>query len=74
VSGKLVDIRAQIPDLLDHIRPALRDDGDLDLVESELDTLRRAGCGAQRQRAAWARRERLTDVVDSLVIPGTPHR
>jgi carboxylate-amine ligase len=74
VSGKLVDIWAQIPDLLDHVRPALRDDGDLDLVESELDTLRRAGCGAQRQRAAWARRERLTDVVDSLVIPGTPHR
>jgi carboxylate-amine ligase len=71
VTGKLADVWSQIPDLLDHIRPALREDGDLDLVESELDTLRQAGCGAQRQRAALARRQRMTDVVDSLVIPGT---
>jgi carboxylate-amine ligase len=68
VSGDLVPVWSQVLDLVAHVRPALRADGDLDVVESQLAVLRAAGGGAVRQREVWARRCRLADVVDSLVL------
>ncbi|GAA0383335.1 glutamate--cysteine ligase [Microbispora corallina] len=53
--------------LLRHITPALEETGDLTTVSRRLDRLRRTGTGADRQRAAHARRGRPADVVDHLV-------
>lgn len=52
--------------LLDHLRPALRASGDLDFVADGLDSLRRSGSGACRQRLAFADRGSIADVVDLL--------
>ncbi|MGW7004729.1 carboxylate-amine ligase [Streptomyces sp. NPDC054933] len=59
--GSLVDA------LLRHIRPALEELGDEQAVIDGLRRLRAVGPGAVRQRAAYARRGRLTDVVDFLL-------
>ncbi len=53
-------------------RPALRAAGDLDRVEGWLARLGVAGDGATRQRAAAARRGRLTDVVDEIARHTAP--
>ncbi|MGW5876838.1 carboxylate-amine ligase [Nocardiopsis terrae] len=47
--------------------PGLALTGDTDLVSSLLDRVLTAGSGAARQRSAYARRERMSDVVDHLV-------
>lgn len=47
--------------------PGLLGNGDADLVSDLLDRVRAAGTGAARQRAAYARRGLLTDVVDHIV-------
>jgi carboxylate-amine ligase len=52
--------------LVDHVEPALRRHGDLDLVESSLQRLLDRGTGAARQRAALARRGQLADVVAEI--------
>lgn len=58
---------ADIPTLLaDHVRPLLPAD-DLQFVQTELARLRRSGGDAARQRAVYAERDQLTDVVDGLV-------
>ncbi|NUO98316.1 MAG: glutamate--cysteine ligase [Nonomuraea sp.] len=53
--------------LLEHVRPALADGGDREAVLRGWDALREGGCGADRQRAAYARRDLVADVVDDLV-------
>lgn len=52
--------------LVDRISPVLDRHGDLELVTSSLDRLRTEGTGATRQRAAYARRGELTDVLREL--------
>lgn len=47
--------------------PGLAVSGDTDLVSSLLDRVLTVGSGAHRQRLAYARRERMTDVVDHVV-------
>jgi carboxylate-amine ligase len=47
--------------------PGLALTGDTDLVSSLLDRVLAVGSGAARQRAAYARRGRMTDVVDLVV-------
>ncbi|WP_269853219.1 carboxylate-amine ligase [Streptomyces sp. RPT161] len=54
-------------DLLRHIRPALEELGDEQTVTEGLRRLSAVGPGAVRQRAAYERRGRLTDVVDFLL-------
>ena len=49
--------------LVKHVEPALRLHADLDTVERTLDRMRTEGTGADRQRAVFARRQVLTDVV-----------
>jgi carboxylate-amine ligase len=52
-----------VSDLVDHVAPALRENGDLDLVGEAIDRLLAAGTGADHQRQAHARRGRMEDVV-----------
>ncbi|WP_051806760.1 carboxylate-amine ligase [Streptomyces sp. NRRL F-2664] len=53
--------------LLDHVAPELAASGDLDHAAKTLAALLRDGSGAHRQRAAYARRQDLTDVLRHLV-------
>ncbi|MFD6948997.1 glutamate--cysteine ligase [Nocardiopsis sp. TSRI0078] len=53
--------------LLHAALPGLLSNGDADLTASLLDRVRASGTGAARQRAAYARRGSLVDVVDHLV-------
>jgi len=57
--------------LVDTVRPWLRSTGDDDVIGPTLAWLREVGTGADRQRAAFGRRARLTDVTDGLAWRGT---
>jgi carboxylate-amine ligase len=80
LSGGGVDLRSGRPrpfrdlagELLDHVRPALLDAGDLHRVTAGMRALLDGGTGADRQRAAYRRRELLTDVVDAALLTGSP--
>lgn len=65
--GALVPAPLMVAHLLDHVRPALEEAGDLPFVEDGLDRLVRRGSGAERQRRVHARCHDLTDVVDDLI-------
>lgn len=67
-TGRPAPFRALAADLLAHALPALRAAGDLDRVVCGLRRLLCGGTGADRQRAAYRRRGRLTDVVDALLL------
>jgi carboxylate-amine ligase len=69
VGGELVPAWRVIDDLVAGLRDQLQSTADADFVADTLARLRTEGGGAQRQRAAFARRKRLTDVVDSLAWP-----
>ncbi|WP_159941657.1 MULTISPECIES: glutamate--cysteine ligase [unclassified Nocardiopsis] len=67
LTGELLDGQLAADRLLHAALPGLLVNGDADLVVSLLDRVRAAGTGAARQRAAYARRGSLADVVDHLV-------
>jgi carboxylate-amine ligase len=67
LSGQILPTPAQADRLIDHIRPALWDHGDLDVVLAYRRRLDATGTGAERQRASAARHGALTAVVDDLV-------
>ena len=58
--------RTAIRQLVDHIGDALRDNGDEDLVERQLETLLARGNGAMRQRSVLEKTGQLIDVVADL--------
>ena len=58
--------RAVIGQLVDHVRDALRDNGDEALVEDQLQMLMSRGNGAMRQRAVLEKSGQLGDVVADL--------
>lgn len=62
-----VPATAQVDRLLAHLEPALAAHGELTTVHTALAAVRTRGTSTERQRAAFARRGRLTDVVDELV-------
>jgi carboxylate-amine ligase len=66
LTGDPAPLADQLTDLLELLRPALGPD--VDFAEAGLARLREAGGGADRQRAVFARREKLTDVVDELAL------
>ncbi|OLF17979.1 carboxylate-amine ligase [Actinophytocola xanthii] len=66
LTGELVPLNAQLFDLLEMIKPSLGDD--VDFAVAGLAKLREQGGGADRQRAAYARRGKLRDVVDELAL------
>jgi carboxylate-amine ligase len=67
LTGRRVSAWQLVRRLVDHVRPSLEDGGDWSQVMACLGRLRRAGSGAARQRAAYARRVNLGDVADLLV-------
>jgi carboxylate-amine ligase len=78
LAGTGMDVRTGRPaghrelagDLLAHVLPALRDSGDLGAVAGGVRRLLTDGTGAERQRVAYRRRGRLTDVVDAAILRG----
>jgi glutamate---cysteine ligase / carboxylate-amine ligase len=52
--------------MVDHVRPALEDVGDYDMVKAELARVGAEGNGAMRQRRAWRRRQDVRDVIGEL--------
>lgn len=80
MTGCGIDVRtgrpasaAELADrLVQAVRPVLDGTGDLDRVTGWLRELTGGGDGATRQRAAAARRGRLTDVVDHLIAASAP--
>ncbi|KOU26825.1 hypothetical protein ADK52_08785 [Streptomyces sp. WM6372] len=67
VSGEYVPAATAVGLLLARAGPGLEAVGDRDLAEELFDRIRRSGGGAARQRAAYLRRGRLSDVVGDLV-------
>ncbi|GAA3215051.1 carboxylate-amine ligase [Nonomuraea helvata] len=65
--GTLVPAPVLARRLLEHVRPALAEAGDLAFVEDGLDRLLAKGSGAMRQRRVHARGNDLADVVDDLI-------
>jgi carboxylate-amine ligase len=71
VSEQLTPFSAQLVDLLDHIGPALRaGTDDLEYATEGVAKLLGDGGGAERQRAAFARRNSFEDVLDLLALSG----
>ena len=66
VTGDLAGFHDQLADLLALLRPALG--ADVPFAEAGLAALRARGSGADQQRAVFARRGKLTDVVDELAL------
>jgi carboxylate-amine ligase len=58
--------REVLEDLVEHVRPALEEAGDLERVRAGVDRLS-AGGGAVRQRAAFERTGEVSGVVDDLI-------
>lgn len=71
VSGRLRPARDLLHQLFLRAEPGLEEAGDRDTVAALLDRLQRLGGGTARQRAAFARRGRLRDVVDGLTAATT---
>ena len=67
-TGRPSGFRGQVGDLLAHVLPALRSSGDVGVVAGGVRRLLAGGTGAERQRAAYRRRGRLTDVVDAVLV------
>jgi carboxylate-amine ligase len=67
LSGRVIPAPAQAARLFDHVRAALEQHGDAELVMDFLQRLSAGGTGAERQRACAARHGSLTAVVDDLV-------
>ncbi len=63
-SGRLAPAPDVVAALVEHVRDALAPGDDLDVVTGGVARLLRAGTGAERQRAAYERRHRLSDIVD----------
>lgn len=65
--GSLVPAPLMAARLLDAVRPALDEAGDLPFVEEGLERLLRRGSGAERQRRVHSRGHDLAAVVDDLI-------
>lgn len=74
ITGDLIDPRTSKPrpareivaDLVDHVRDALRENGDEALVEERIEQIFTRGNGAMRQRAMLEKTGQLSDVVAEL--------
>jgi carboxylate-amine ligase len=65
--GELVPARTLVDRLVERVGPQLSATGDGDAVAALVDGLFARGTGADRQRAAYARRGRIDDVVDLVI-------
>ncbi|MEU9012664.1 glutamate--cysteine ligase [Streptomyces sp. NPDC048479] len=67
LTGRILPASVQAARLVDHVRPALEERGDMDQVRAFLRRLAVRGSGAQRQRASAESRHGLVGVVDDLI-------
>ncbi|GHF21873.1 putative glutamate--cysteine ligase 2 [Amycolatopsis deserti] len=67
-TGRLTPTPALVGQLVERVRGALTETGDIGFVVESLAWVREHGNGAQRQRRAYAANESLTDVVDLLSL------
>jgi glutamate---cysteine ligase / carboxylate-amine ligase len=67
-TGKLISAAALLDQLVERSRPGLAAAGDEDLVATLLGRFHSRGTAAERQRAVYRERGRLTDVVDWLTV------
>ena len=67
LSAQRMPATALVERLLDHVRPALEQHGDLEQVTALVQERLSAGTGASRQRAALRRRGRMRDVIELLI-------
>lgn len=65
-SHAVIPARELLSRFVDHLRPALEDLGDYEMVRDELARIVAQGNGAMRQRRAWQRRGDAGDVVEEL--------
>jgi carboxylate-amine ligase len=72
VTGRPAPARDVVEELLDHVRPALEASGDLEEVIAMADQVHTEGTGAERQRAAYARRWTFDDVIAMAVEATVP--
>jgi carboxylate-amine ligase len=72
LTGQILPACAQAERLVEHVRAALHDCGDAELVTAFLHRLSARGSGADQQRASAARHGALTGVVDDLVAATAP--
>ncbi|OBA90247.1 carboxylate--amine ligase [Mycobacteriaceae bacterium 1482268.1] len=67
LTGQILPTSVQADQLVESVRPALEDHGDLDVVLTHFRRLAATGTGAERQRASAARYGTLAAVVDDLI-------
>jgi carboxylate-amine ligase len=72
VTGRPAPARDVVEQLLEHVRPALEASGDLEEVIALVDQVHTEGTGAERQRAAYARRWTFDDVIAMAVEATVP--
>lgn len=65
-SHATVPARKLLQRMVEHVKPALEDVGDYDMVTAELERICDEGNGAMRQRRAWHRRHDVKDVIAEL--------
>jgi carboxylate-amine ligase len=66
-TGQSVEAAAAVASLVDALRPALEETGDLGYVESRIAAVLADGGPARRQRSAYSANESMPDVVDLLL-------
>ena len=66
--GRAYPAREMIDRFVAYLRPALEEAGDLDEVREGMDRLFHRGTGADRQRAAFAHRESVRDVLELAIV------
>jgi carboxylate-amine ligase len=67
LTGQILPARVQADRLFDHVRPALAEYGDTDVVAALLRRLAARGTGAEFQRVSAVRHSSLIGVVDDLM-------
>jgi carboxylate-amine ligase len=78
LAGQLIDVPGRrlasaaevVRGLVDRLRPALEANGEWEEVSTLVERVLAKGNGADRQRAALARRGEMTDVVDTALVRG----
>jgi carboxylate-amine ligase len=73
-TGALAPAWDAVEHLVEHVRPALERNGDVDVVRRGLDLVRSRGTGADRQRAAWSSGASLPQVLASRAVGAAGER
>ncbi|MBB5156931.1 carboxylate-amine ligase [Saccharopolyspora phatthalungensis] len=72
-TGRLVPAWQLLDDLVEHLRPVLEENGDVESITQLLQTLRLRGSAASRQRAVYRQRDDIKEVVDYVLAETMRH-